>query len=257
MVFYKTDEEVELLRASNQLVSKTLAFVGSLIRPGITTNILDKQAEMFIRDHGGNPGFLGYRGFPNTLCTSINDEVVHGIPSDEALNEGDILSVDCGVLLHGYFGDSAYTFTVGEPDQEKKKLLNVTREALFLGINQALPGKRIGDIAFAIQSQVESAGFSVVRELVGHGIGRHLHEKPEVPNFGRRGTGMILRKGLVICIEPMVNMGVKEIVQDNDGWTMRTRDGMPSAHFELAIAITDGKPDLLTDFNEIEKIVNK
>jgi methionyl aminopeptidase len=253
MIFIKTAEEIELLRASNLLVSRALAEVGMAIEPGVTTRKLDKIAEEYLRDHGGIPGFLGYNGFPATLCTSVNDEVVHGIPSDRELSEGDILSVDCGVKLKGYFGDSAYTFPVGEPNSAYKLLMLNTRESLFKGIEVAVFGNRLGDIGFAIQSHAEQAGYSVVREMVGHGLGQNLHEEPEVPNYGRRGSGIKLKEGMVICIEPMINMGTRFIKQDKDGWTIRTSDGKPSAHFELAIAITKGEPDVLSTFKYIEE----
>ena len=252
MIFIKTAEEIELLRASNLLVSRTLAEVGKAIKPGVSTLKLDKIAEEYLRDHGGIPGFLGYNGFPATLCTSVNDEVVHGIPSEKELSIGDILSVDCGVKLQGYFGDSAYTFPVGEPSMEYKSLMLRTRESLFKGIEAAMAGNRLGDIGYAIQNHAEQAGYSVVREMVGHGLGQNLHEEPEVPNYGRRGIGIKLKEGMVICIEPMINMGTRFIKQDNDGWTIRTSDGKPSAHFELAVAITKGEPDVLSTFEYIE-----
>jgi methionyl aminopeptidase len=252
MIFIKTAEEIELLRASNLLVSRALAEVGKAINPGVSTLKLDNIAEEYLRDHGGIPGFLGYNGFPATLCTSLNDEVVHGIPSEKELSIGDILSVDCGVKLQGYFGDSAYTFPVGEPSMEYKSLMVRTRESLFKGIEAAMAGNRLGDIGYAIQNHAEQAGYSVVREMVGHGLGQNLHEEPEVPNYGRRGTGIKLKEGMVICIEPMINMGTRFIKQDNDGWTIRTSDGKPSAHFELAVAITKGEPDVLSTFEYIE-----
>ena len=253
MIFIKTAEEIELLRASNLLVSRALAEVGMAIKPGVTTKKLDEIAEEYLRDHGGTPGFLGYNGFPATLCTSLNDEVVHGIPSDRKLREGDILSVDCGVKLNGYFGDSAYTFPVGETSSAYSSLMRNTRESLFKGIEAAVSGNRSGDIGFAIQNHAEQAGYSVVREMVGHGLGQNLHEEPEVPNYGRRGSGIKLKEGMVICIEPMINMGTRFIRQDKDGWTIRTNDGKPSAHFELAIAITKGEPDVLSTFKYIEE----
>ncbi len=252
MIFIKTAEEIELLRASNLLVSRALAEVGKAIKPGVSTLELDKIAEEYLRDHGGIPGFLGYNGFPATLCTSLNDEVVHGIPSEKELRMGDILSVDCGVKLRGYFGDSAYTFPVGEPSEAYKSLMQNTRESLFKGIKVAKAGNRLGDIGYAIQYHAEQAGYSVVREMVGHGLGQNLHEEPEVPNYGRRGSGIKLKEGMVICIEPMINMGSRFIKQDKDGWTIRTTDGEPSAHFELAVAITNGEPDVLSTFDYIE-----
>ncbi len=252
MIFIKTAEEIELIRASNLLVSKALAEVGKAIRPGVNTLKLDKIAEEYLRDHGGIPGFLGYNGFPATLCTSRNDEVVHGIPSTTELKDGDILSVDCGVKLQGYFGDSAYTFSVGEPSEEYRSLMFHTRESLFRGIAMAVAGNRLGDIGYAIQNHAEQAGYSVVREMVGHGLGKNLHEEPEVPNYGRRGSGIKLKEGMVICIEPMINMGTRFIKQDSDGWTIRTADGKPSAHYELAVAVTKGEPDVLSTFEYIE-----
>jgi len=255
MIFYKTEEEIELLRRSNQLVSKTLAEVGKLIKPGVTTLRLDQRAEEFIRDNGGKPGFLGYKNYPKTLCTSVNSQVVHGIPSSYELKEGDIVSIDCGVLLNGYYGDSAYTFAIGKIDDDVKKLIKVTKESLFKGIEVAKEGKRLGDIGYEIQSYCENAGFSVVREMVGHGLGKNLHESPEVPNFGRRGKGIKLKKGMVICIEPMINLGKKEIIQEMDGWTIKTADNKPSAHYELAVAVNKNKADILSTFEYIEEVL--
>jgi methionyl aminopeptidase len=252
MIVIKTAEEIELLRASNLLVSRTLAEVGKAIKPGVSTLELDQLAEEYLRDHGGIPGFLGYNGFPATLCTSLNDEVVHGIPSAKELEDGDIISVDCGVMLRGYFGDSAYTFAVGETSEACRSLMRQTKESLFKGIEMAVLGNRLGDIGYAIQQHAEQAGYSVVREMVGHGLGKDLHEEPEVPNYGRRGTGIKLKEGMVFCIEPMINMGTRFIKQDNDGWTIRTTDGKPSAHYELAVAITKGEADVLSTFEYIE-----
>lgn len=257
MIPIRSAEEIELLRVSNLLVSKTLAEVAKWIRPGVTTLELDKKAEEFIRDHGAVPAFLGYNGYPNTLCTSVNSAVVHGIPSKYELKEGDIVSIDCGVLLNNYYGDSAYTFMVGEVTDAVKKLLQVTKESLFKGIEQAVEGKRTGDIGYAIQSYCESHGYSVVREMIGHGIGTKLHEPPEVPNYGRRGNGPLLKKGMVICIEPMINMGEKNIFIESDGWTVKTRDNKPSAHFELAVAVDKGKADVLSTFEYIEEVLKK
>jgi methionyl aminopeptidase len=257
MLYLKTDEEVGLLKESNMLVSRTLAEIASLIKPGVTTLYLDKKAESFIRDHGATPAFKGYGGFPNTLCTSVNEEVVHGIPSGYILKEGDIISVDCGVILNGWYGDSAYTFPVGEIKDEVRRLLDYTRASLEEGVKEAVAGKRIGDISFAVQSKAESGGYSVVRELVGHGIGRKLHEQPEVPNYGKQGTGPKMDKGLVICIEPMINAGIKETLQMKDGWTIVTADGKPSAHFEYAVAVDKGGADVLTTFKFIEEVLNK
>jgi methionyl aminopeptidase len=256
MLYLKTDEEVGMLRKSNLLVSKTLAEVAALIKPGITTLYLDKIAESFIRDNGGIPGFKGYGGFPNTLCTSVNDEVVHGIPSNYVLREGDIVSIDCGVILDGWYGDSAYTFPVGEIRDDLRRLLSFTRESLEEGVKEAVAGKRVGDISFAVQQKAESGGFSVVRELVGHGLGKKLHEAPEVPNYGKRGSGPLMEKGLVICIEPMINLGKKETMQMRDGWTIKTVDGKQSAHFEYAVAVDKGKADVLTTFEFIEEVLN-
>jgi methionyl aminopeptidase len=257
MLYLKTDEEVGLLRESNMLVSRTLAEIASVIKPGITTLYLDKIAENFILDNGAVPAFKGYGGFPNTLCTSVNDEVVHGIPSGYVLKEGDILSVDCGVILNGWYGDSAFTFAVGEIRDEIRRLLDYTRVSLEEGVKVAVAGNRIGDISNAVQTMAESGGYSVVRELVGHGLGRKLHEQPEVANWGKKGTGPKMEKGLVICIEPMINAGKKETLQMRDGWTIKTADGSPSAHFEYAVAVDKGKADVLTTFEFIEKVLNK
>ncbi len=256
MIIIKTTEEIEKLRNSNQLVSKTLAEIAKYIKPGVTTEKLDRVAEEYIRDNNAVPGFLGYNGYPKTLCTSVNSQVVHGIPSEYILKDGDLLSVDCGVILDGFYGDTAYSFEVGESDESIKKLLRITKESLFLGVEKAIEGNRLGDIGFAVQDHSEKAGFSVVREMVGHGLGRHLHEEPEVPNYGNKGTGAKLKKGMVICIEPMINMGKRQIFQEADGWTIRTSDKMPSAHFELAVAIDSGKPDVLSTFSFIEEVLN-
>jgi len=256
MVTIKTSEEIELLRASNLLVSRALAEVAKMIKPGVTTLELDRVAEQYLRDHKGIPAFLGYNGFPKTLCTSVNSEVVHGIPAQRTLEEGDIISVDCGVQLNNYFGDSAYSFAVGEVSAEQERLLSVTRESLFLGLGQAREGNRIGDIGYAVQKYAEDAGYSVVREMVGHGLGKALHEEPEVPNYGKRGTGLKLKAGMCMCVEPMINMGEKSIKQASDGWTILTRDNQPSAHFELAIAITQDEPDVLSTFEYIEEALH-
>lgn len=255
MMELKNPGEIEKLRNSNQLVSKTLAEIAKHIKPGITTDRLNQIAEEYIRDNNAIPGFLGYNGYPKTLCTSVNSQVVHGIPSSYVLKEGDLLSVDCGVILEDYYGDSAYSFEVGEADKQIKRLLETTKQSLYLGVEQAFTGNRLGDVGYAIQSYCENAGYSVVREMVGHGLGKHLHEEPEVPNYGKRGTGVKLRKGMVICIEPMINMGKRQIVQEADGWTITTRDHQPSAHFELAIAVEDGKPDILSTFKYIEEVL--
>ena len=256
MITIKSQEEIELLRENNLLVSATLAEVAKHIAPGVTTLQLDSIAEQFIRSHGAIPGFLGYGGFPNTLCISVNDQVVHGIPSDYALKNGDIVSVDCGTYMHGFYGDSAYTFAVGNVDPNVAKLLQVTKEAFYKGVAQAKPGNRVGDIAAAVQLHAESNGFSVVRELVGHGLGKDMHEDPEVPNYGARGRGPLLKEGMVICIEPMINLGRKNVVFESDGWTVRTADRKPSAHFEFAVAVRKNGPDILTDFNIIEKAIS-
>ena len=257
MIYLKTKEEVELLRENNLLVSATLAEVGKHIRPGVTTLELDRIAEEFIRSHGAVPGFLGYGGFPNTLCVSVNENVVHGIPSNYALKEGDVVSVDCGTILKGFYGDSAYTFGVGEIAPEVEQLLRVTKESLIKGVEQAVAGNRVGDISAAVQAHAGKYGYGVGRERVGHGLGRKMHESPEVPNYGRRGTGPLLKEGMVICIEPMINMGSKNVVFERDGWTVRTKDRKPSAHFEFAVAIRNGEADVLTDFDIIEKAIGK
>ena len=256
MIYYKTEEEIELVRKSSLLVAKTHAEIAGLIKPGITTLALDKIAEEFIRDNGGVPAFKGYNGFPNTLCMSPNAQVVHGIPNDRVLEDGEILSVDCGVVMNGYFGDSAFTYEVGDVDAETKQLLKVTKESLYKGIEMAVSGNRIGDIGYAVQKHAESFGYGVVRELVGHGVGKNLHESPEVPNYGRRGRGAKLQEGLVIAIEPMINMGTRKIMQHNDGWTITTIDNKPSAHFEHTIVVRKGKAEILSSFEEIEKKIN-
>jgi methionyl aminopeptidase len=257
MIFYKTGEEIERIKKSSLLVGKTLAEVAKIIKPGVTTLDLDKVAEEFIRDNKAIPGFLGYGGFPNTLCTSVNSAVVHGIPNDKPLDDGDIVSVDCGVLMDEFYGDSAYTFEVGEVSDEIKKLLRITKESLDLAVQQTRSGNRIGDIGFAVQNHAESNGYGVVRELVGHGLGKSLHEKPEVPNYGKKGRGHKMKPGLVLAIEPMINLGKKEITQLDDGWTILTKDNLPSAHFEHDVAISrDGSPEVLSSFEEIEKVLN-
>lgn len=256
MIYLKTDEEIELMREANQLVGKTLAEVGRHVEPGVSTLQLDKIAEEFIRDHGAVPAFLGYGGFPNSICASVNEQIVHGIPSSsKILNEGDIISVDCGTILNGYVGDSAYTFCVGEVDPKVKDLLKTTKESLYLGIQAAVEGKRIGDISNAVQTYCESHNYSVVRELVGHGIGKRMHEEPEVPNYGRRGCGPLLKSGMCICIEPMINMGSKNVVFERDGWTVRTKDRKCSAHFEHCIAIRPDGPQILSSFDFIEEVL--
>lgn len=256
-LFYKTKEEIELIRESSLLVGKALAEVAKIIKPGITTLALDKVAEEFIRDNKGVPAFKGYNGFTGTLCVSPNSQVVHGIPGKYELKDGDIVSVDCGVVKNKFFGDSAYTFAIGEVKPETINLLKVTKESLYKAIEVAIVGNRLGDIGDAVQAHAEKNGFSVVRELVGHGIGQSLHEAPEVPNYGKKGTGLKLQEGLVIAIEPMINFGKKAIIQENDGWTIRTSDNMPSAHFEHTVAIGKNKADILSSFEYIEKALNK
>lgn len=257
MIYYKTSEEIEKIRVSSLLVARALAEVAKIIRPGITSLELDKIAEEFIRDNGGVPAFKGYNGFPNSLCISPNEQVVHGIPNNRPYESGDIVSVDCGVLKDGYYGDSAYTFALGEVSTEVQRLLETTKESLYRGIEVAVEGKRLQDISYEIQTYCESKGYSVVRELVGHGIGKSLHEAPEVPNFGKRGSGPKLKTGLVIAIEPMINMGRKNIIHGKDGWTIKTSDGMPSAHYEHTIAVGKGKADILSSFEFIEKALEE
>lgn len=255
MIYYKTKEEIEIQRQSCLLVGKTLAEVAKLIKPGVTTSHLDKIAEEFIRDNEAIPGFKGLYDCPSTLLCSVNDAVVHGLPTDKPLENGDIVSVDCGVLMNEFYGDSAYTFEIGEVSEEIKKLLEVTKESLTFAIQNAVAGKRIGDIGYAVQNHAEQNGFGVVREMVGHGLGKSLHEKPEVPNYGRRGKGLMLKEGLVIAIEPMINMGTRDIVQDKDGWTIKTKDGKPSAHFEHDVVVMKGKADVLSTFEYIEEVL--
>lgn len=258
MIYLKTEEEISLMREANRLVGLTLAEVARYIRPGISTFELDKVAHDFILDHGASPAFLGYHGFPGSICASINENVVHGIPSKKnILREGDVISVDCGTFLNGFTGDSAYTFAVGDVTEDVKRLLKVTKESLYLGIEQALANNRVGDIGHAVQSHCEHLGYGVVRELEGHGIGRQMHESPGVPNFGRPGTGPLLRAGMCICIEPMINMGSKNVVFEDDGWTVRTKDRKPSAHFEHCIAITNGSPEILSTFDYIQEYLGE
>ncbi len=253
MIYYKTSAEVELIRESSLLVSKTLAHVASVLKPGMTTLQIDELAETFIRDHGAVPSFKNYKGFPFTCCISVNDAVVHGFPNDRPLRDGDVVSVDVGVYKNGFHGDSAYTFALGTITDEVSQLLEVTKTSLYLGIEKAVAGNRVGDISFAIQEYAEKKfKYGVVRELVGHGLGRHLHEEPQVPNYGKRGSGAKLKDGLVIAIEPMINMGVKEVWYDEDGWTVKTKDGLPAAHFEHTICVRRGKADILSSFEEIE-----
>ncbi|GIV34167.1 MAG: methionine aminopeptidase [Chitinophagales bacterium] len=258
MIYYKTQEEIELIRDCSLIVSKTLAEVAKELKPGVTTLHLDRVAEEFIRDHGGEPAFKGYRNYAFTLCTSVNEQVVHGLPSERELLPGDVVSIDCGVKKHGFYSDTAYTFALGEVTEEVERLLTDSREALFVGIEKAIAGNRIGDISYAIQNYLEKErGYHLVRELVGHGIGRNLHEDPEVPNYGRRGTGAVMKEGLVIAIEPMVNLGTQKVVQEEDAWTIRTADHSISAHFELMVAVRNKQPDLLSTFSFIEEEVAK
>jgi methionyl aminopeptidase len=253
MIIPKTAEEIELMRESALLVSKTLGEIAKVIQPGINTLQLDKLAEEFIRDNGGVPGFLGLYGFPNSLCMSPNSQVVHGIPNTVPLQEGDIISVDCGVLKNGFYGDHAYSFEIGDVAPEVKSLLKVTKESLYLGIREFRIGNRVEDVGNAIQKYTESHGYGVVRELVGHGLGRKMHEEPEMPNYGKRGRGKLFVEGMVVAIEPMINMGTKNIKQLKDGWTILTADGKPSAHFEHNVALIDGKPEILSTFAYIYK----
>ena len=257
MIHYKTLEEIELMRESAIIVSKTLGLMAELIEPGITPLALDKKADEFIRDHDAVPGFLGLYDYPNSIITSVNEQVVHGIPTDRPLQEGDVVGVDIGVLKNEFYGDHAYTFSVGEISEDVKKLLKVTKDSLDLGIAQLVAGNRIGDVSFAVQSHAEKHGYGVVRELVGHGLGKKMHESPEVPNFGKRGRGSKIKEGLVVAIEPMINMGTRRVIQLNDGWTIVTADKKPSAHFEHNIAVVDGKPEVLSTFQYIEEALAK
>lgn len=254
MIYLRSDEELDLIKVSAQVLGQAHAEVAKLVRPGVTTRELDKVAETFILDKGGIPSFKGFNKFPASLCISINDVVVHGFPSRYELRDGDIISIDCGVQLNGYHSDSAYTYPVGEVSLSVRKLLIRTKESLYLGLEKAVDGNRIGDIGFAIQSYVERFGYSVVRELVGHGVGKSLHEAPEVPNYGKRGQGVKLKEGMVLAIEPMINFGKKGITQDKDGWTIRTIDRKPSAHFEHTVAVRKGKAEILTTFQYIEEV---
>lgn len=253
----KTDEDIENLRKSAKVLSGLLVEIATVIKPGITTLSLDKLAFDYIQDHGGTPAFLNYNGFPYSLCISINDQVVHGFPSDYEIREGDLISVDGGVNLDGYISDSAYTFGIGEISNEARQLLEVTKQSLYLGVKEAVVGKRVGDISSAIQDYVTRYNYGIVRELVGHGVGKYLHEKPEIPNYGRRGNGPKLQEGMVICIEPMINAGNARVKFWDDGWTVSTTDGKLSAHFEQMVAIRKGTPDILLDFVDIEEVLNK
>jgi methionyl aminopeptidase len=251
MIIPKTSEEIELMREAALIVSKTLGILANEVKPGVTTLYLDKLAEEHIRDHGAVPGFLGLYDFPNTLCMSPNAQVVHGIPNNTPLKEGDIISIDCGAVKNEFYGDHAYTFEVGEVDDEIKKLLKVTKESLYIGIREFKLGNRTGDVGYAIQQYCEANGYGVVRELVGHGLGRKMHEDPEMPNYGRRGRGKKLIEGMTVAIEPMINLGTKSIEQLQDGWTILTQDRKPSAHFEHNVALVNGKPELLSTFGYI------
>ncbi len=258
MIHYKTPEEIEYIRKSSLLVSQTHALLVEYIKPGVKTSKLDEIAEQFIRDNKATPAFKGYRGFPSTLCISVNEQVVHGFPSDKEINEGDILSIDCGVCKDEYYGDSAFTFPIGDISSEVKKLLQVTFNSLYLGIEKAIVGNRIGDISFAIQKYCEiDHNYGVVRDLIGHGIGKNLHEEPDVPNYGKRGKGPMLQEGLVIAIEPMINMGTYQVRTLSDKWTIVTKDGKPSAHFEHTVAVKRGKADILSDHNLIFEAIKK
>ena len=256
MIFYKTDEEIQLMKESADVLGRAHAEVAKKIEEGVKTVELDKIAEEFIRDSKGVPSFLNYNGFPYSLCISVNDHVVHGMPSDYELKDGDIVSVDCGVLLNGFHSDSAYTYEVGNVDEEISALLKRTKESLYKGIEQAIAGNRIGDIGYAVQNYTESFNYGVVRELVGHGIGRDLHEKPEVPNYGRQGKGIKLHPGMTLAIEPMINLGAKSIIQEDDGWTIRTRDGKPSAHYEHTVLVKKNEAEVITTFKYIEEVLN-
>ena len=262
MIFLKTEDEIELMRAANLLVGDTLAEIAKMIKPGVTTAQMNSVAEEYIRDHGAVPTFLGFPNphggpFPAAICTSVNDVVVHGVPNDTPLEEGDIVSVDCGTLLNGFNGDSCYTFCVGEVSEEVKALLKTTKESLYKGIEAALPGKRIGDIGASVQEHCTKAGYGVVREFVGHGIGREMHEEPPVPNYGRRGNGPMIKNGMCIAIEPMITMGEPAVYMMPDRWTIKTRDGKFAAHYEHTIAIHNGKFDILSSFEKIERELNK
>jgi len=261
MVYFKTDHEIAIIKQNGILLGKAHAEVAKEVKPGVTTNQLNKIAEEYIQDHQAHPSFKGYvvggRKFPSALCISVNDVVVHGLPSAYHLVEGDIVSIDCGVYLNGFHADSAYTYAVGEISSEIKDLLKVTKESLYLGIAKAIDGMRVGDISFEVQHHCETKGYTIVRELVGHGVGRNLHEDPEVPNYGKRGMGPKLKEGMVMAIEPMVNLGSKYVKQGTDGWTIKTKDGMPSAHFEHTVSIRKGKAEILTTFDYIEEVLNK
>jgi len=253
LVYYKTEAEVALMKKAATLVSKTLTEVAKMLKPGVTTLQIDKLCADFVKDNNAIPSFYNYRGYPHNICASVNDVVVHGFPNNKALKDGDIVSIDMGVILDGWHGDHAYTFIIGEASEEAKKLVNITKESLYKGIEKAIINNRIGDIAFAIQEHTEKKNnYGVVRELVGHGLGKNLHEDPNVPNFGMRGTGMKLKENLVLAIEPMINMGKKDVFTDSDGWTVRTKDGLPSVHFEHDVCVKRGKALILSDYSIIE-----
>jgi methionyl aminopeptidase len=256
-IHYKSAEEIELIRQSAMLVAKTHGEIAKVIGPGVKTIELDKLAETYIRDNGGIPAFLNYGGFPSSLCISLNNQVVHGFPGDYALKDGDLVSVDCGAILNGFYGDSAFTFAIGEVSEEVQKLMRVTRECLDLGIAKAVVGNRIGDIGYAVQEHAEKNGFGVVKELVGHGVGLKLHEKPEVPNYGKRGSGIKLEEGMVIAIEPMINAGRAGVKFWDDGWTVSTIDGKPSAHYEHTVAVGKGKADILSSFEYVDNVLKE
>ena len=257
MIHYKSAKEIELMRESALLVSKTLGMLAEHVKPGASLLEMDKKADEFIRDHNAVPGFLGLYDYPKSIITSVNEQVVHGIPTDRPLQEGDIVGIDIGVLKNEFYGDHAYTFAVGEISEPVKDLLRVTKESLYLGIEQIRAGKRIGDVSFAVQDHAERHGYGVVRELVGHGLGRKMHESPEVPNFGKRGRGSKIKDGLVVAIEPMINMGTRRVIQLDDGWTIVTADKQPSAHFEHDVAVVNGKPEILSTFSYVEEALEK
>jgi methionyl aminopeptidase len=256
-IYYKSAEEIELIRKSCEVLSMTLAEIAKVIGPGMTTMSLNDLADTFISDHGGIPAFKNYNGFPYALCISPNEQVVHGFPSDYVIQDGDLISVDCGVILNNFYSDSAYTFSIGEVDPERKKLIEVTQQCLVAGVEKAVVGARVGDVGYAIQKIAEDNGFGVVRELVGHGVGVKLHEKPEVPNYGQRGRGIKLEEGMVIAVEPMINAGVAGVKFWSDGWTVTSKDNKPSAHFEHTIAVKKGKADVLSSFSLIEEVLKK
>ncbi|AHM60176.1 methionine aminopeptidase [Flammeovirgaceae bacterium 311] len=257
MVWLKSEEEITLIKEGAEILGQAHAQVAALVKPGVTTEALDRVATTYILDHGATPSFKGYNGFKHALCISPNEQVVHGIPGKYELKEGDVVSIDCGVYYKGFHSDSAYTYGVGTIETKVAELLKDTLASLYLGIEQAAAGKRTGDIGFAIQSFVEAKGYSVVRELVGHGVGKHLHEEPEVPNYGKRGRGQLLKKGMVLAIEPMINLGKRNVVQEDDGWTIRTADRMPSAHFEHTVVVLEGRAEILTTHKYIEEVLAK